>query len=529
MKKATLATKWMKRGLLAGMITLAGLAGAQVAEPVGDVVGVVQRAQEREAEQWELREQLDEIFDDPAFAPSFWGIRVEKLDGTVLYDRDSSKAFIPASNMKLVTTAAILELLGPDHTFETRLEARGPIENGILKGDLVIVGSGDPSFGTWRKEDVPDAEELMKQWAQAIKEAGITQVNGAVVGDGRVFTEEYFSTDWEYSDLPFWYAAGTSGLQVYENVFRFTTAPGKEEGDLATLTFQPDTGYFTYENEILTVAEGGKKDADIVHRNPENNHVRFGGTVPLGTKPFEQRGSVWDGARYTATLLLEALDREGINVRGGAVNVRDINAERIDKDMEVKLVATQVSPPASELIKIINKPSHNFYADSYLRVLGKKFKDVGDYKTGAEVVKEWMEGIGIQDVDHFRMYDGSGLARRNYIKPMQFVDLLRHMHGREELRDLYMESFPISGQELRGRYPDIRMHGRVYGKSGFIGHVRGFSGYIKTVDDETLIFSMMVNALMGSRPLADAAIDKACTILAGVPFEDAAPTGSLSE
>jgi len=468
-----------------------------------------------------LQAQLAAAFDAPGFSNAFWGVRVERLNGEVLFDRNGDKEFIPASNMKLYTTATALDLLGPDFTYETRLDAVGTIADGRLDGALVMVGSGDPSFGSWHLPDGSDSRTVLRLWVEKVKAAGIREIAGDIIGDGRYFTDDYYSSTWEYGDLPFWYATGSSGLAIEENCFRFTTAPGTAEGAPALLTLLPDTTYVTPENEMKTGAAGARTNADIVWRNPESNVVRFEGTIAVDRQPFEQRGSIWDGAHYAAHLFKETLEREGVRVDGEARNIRSLAAtdlQRIDTaDDDVrKTLATYASPPLGELIAIVNKPSHNFFADQLLRTLGKIKKGEGSFRAGAEVVEEWLASIGAPAPDTLKMSDGSGLARRNVVQPRQTCALLRHIASQDRLRQVFYDSLPIAGVDgtIRRRMTAPPVKGNVHAKTGFITRARALSGYVTDADGEMLVFSMMANQFTVPVSEANGLQDKACEMLA---------------
>ncbi len=467
-----------------------------------------------------LRADLGELFADPDFANAFWGVRVERLNGRVLYDQNGCKEFVPASNMKLYTTAAALELLGPDFTYETRLEAVGTINaQGLLEGDLVIVGSGDPSFGSWHLKGGGDSRELLRSWAEQVKAAGITGIQGDIIGDGRCFTDEYYSDTWEYGDLPYWYATGSSGLAIEENCFRFRSAPGPNVGDKAILTLIPETDYITVVNDTVTTESGASTNLDIVWRNPESNTVRFARQIAIDKKPFEQRGSVWDGPRYTAFLFREALERGGTSVSGEALNILSLgDPGRIDNTAASRrrVIATYTSPPLKELIAIVNKPSHNFFADQILRTLGMKYRGRGSFAAGAEVIQDWLGTIGAPEPGALRMSDGSGLARRNIVQPGQTCALLRHMYQEESLRQVFYDSLPIAGVDgtIRGRMRGTAAEGNVHAKTGFITRARALSGYVTDAGGQILVFSMMANQFTVPVSEANAIQDQACEILA---------------
>ena len=467
----------------------------------------------------ELNQELDFIFDDPQFEHSIWGVRIEKLDGEVIYDRNGNKNLIPASNMKIYTTAAALDILGADFQYETRLEAQGNITpDGLLEGSLVIVGSGDPSLGSWHIDNNTGSYVLLKTWVDNVKQAGIKEISGDIIGDGRVFSDDYYCLNWDIEDIFYWYGTGSSGLAIEENCFRFTTAPGKKVGDKAIITIDPDTKYIKIENEVITANPNGPKTADIVWRDPESDIVRFAGAIPVNAKPFMQRGSVWDGTLYTATLFKEALEKESVKVNGIARNIRDIPDPEMNLNSEEKrtLLATYISPPLSELIAVVNKPSHNFFADQILRTLGCHAGDEGSFKEGAKVVKKWLKKIGAPNADSFLMQDGSGLARRSFVEPAQICSILRYMINKEETGKYFYDSLPIAGVDgdLKNRMKSAPTKGNVHAKTGFISHVRSLSGYVTAANGEMLVFSMIANNFTVPVSHANKLHDKACRILA---------------
>ncbi|HOE63151.1 MAG TPA: D-alanyl-D-alanine carboxypeptidase/D-alanyl-D-alanine-endopeptidase [Candidatus Sumerlaeota bacterium] len=478
------------------------------------------RNKQPQSQRSSIKQSLDNVFDVPEFADSLWGVCVQKLDGETLYDYNGNKWMLPASNMKIYSGAAALDILGENFRYETRLEAIGSIgENGSLKGHLLITGSGDPSLGSWHIKDWNGSAALLKSWAEELKKKGIQSVEGNIIGDGRYFTDEYYCDAWEIDDIPYWYSAGSSGLAIEENCFRFTLAPGKKVGDKALLTLNPGTQYVTVINEVITKEPGSGSTGDIVWRGTDSNVIRFAGTVALDAKPFTQRGSVWDGACYTAFLLKEALQREGIAVAGKARNIRDLpDAASIDKTpaSEKILIAVHQSPPLSDFLPLVNKISHNFFADHLLRTIGRRVKGQGDFKSGADAVKAWLKKIGAPNAEKLVMEDGCGLSRRDFVQPRQTCAILRYMYNKETLRKTYYESLSFGGVdgELKYRMSQPPLYRNVRAKAGYIAYTRCLSGYVKNADGEILVFSMMCNQLRREVNTADKLIDAACKILA---------------
>ena len=463
-----------------------------------------------------LQRQLDALFDDPRFSEAYWGVRVETLNGNILYDRLGHKQFIPASNLKVFTTAAALERLGPDFTYETRLNAVGPIGgDGTLNGSLVIVGSGDPSLGAWHPDEEQNSRQLLASWVEQIKAAGIRRIAGDIVGDGRCFTEEFIGPHWEYYDLPFWYSAGSSGLAMEENAFRCYILPTKV-GEPAFIEIVPQTAYITLINATRTVEAGGVSNADSTNCQVEGNTVKFAGTIAMD-KPFiRERAAIWDGARYAAFLLQEALERGGVSVAGRAVNIRDLDNPASLDAAEARTLAVYASPPMSELVKVVNKPSHNFFADQILRTMGLQRRGVGSFDAGVEEVRAWLAEIGVPQTHAIQMFDGSGLARDNLIQPRQMCHVLRHMARPGPGRAEFVDSLPVAGVDgnLARRMTEPPTRGNVRAKTGYISNARTLSGYVTHAGGQQLVFALMCNQYTVPTREVNEVQDRTCVILA---------------
>jgi D-alanyl-D-alanine carboxypeptidase/D-alanyl-D-alanine-endopeptidase (penicillin-binding protein 4) len=463
-----------------------------------------------------LQETLDYLFHTPEFQNAYWGVKIQSVDrGDVLYSLREGKGFLPASNMKLYTTSAALALLGPDFRYETPIYYRGTIDaGGVLNGDVIIVGSGDPSIsGRYRKEIT--TEQILDEWVRAFRDLGVTKITGDIVGDDDCFDDSPLAGSWENDDLSYWYATGSSGLAINDNCYSFTITPGEAVLTPATLTVDPVTSYLTIINDVLTTGSTAFPHIDW-HREMTSNVIRFFGSIPMEGRPYSQFASVYNGTLYTTTLFREALERGGIEVLGRASDIDDYpdKAERFSSD-RFTLVHTHVSPPLSEIIAIVNKPSQNFYADQLVKTLGYRFKSEGSFRKGAEVVVEFLRSIGVGDVDGFMMVDGSGLSRWDLVQPRYTVALLDYMI-RQPYGRLFYDSLPIAGVDgtIGRRMRGTLAEGNVHAKTGFITRVRSLSGYVRTMDNELLVFSMMANNYTVPTRLANQQQDRACELLA---------------
>jgi D-alanyl-D-alanine carboxypeptidase/D-alanyl-D-alanine-endopeptidase (penicillin-binding protein 4) len=354
-----------------------------------------------------------------------------------------------------------------------------------------------------------------------VKSTGIRTITGDIIGDGRCFTPEFYSEYWNYGDLHFWYGSGTSGLAIEENAYRVTIRPGRKVGDAGLLEIIPATSYFTIINETRTVEAGGASTADSVPCQAEGNTRRFVGPIALDKPEINERGSVYDGAAYAAHLCGEELQRQGVQVKGRPLNIRmlaDGDRDRIDKAESAgrQLLASTISPSLRDLVKVVNKPSHNFFADQIVRTVGLRRCGTGDYASGAKAVRDWLADIGAPQPEAFQMRDGSGLARGNAFQPRQMCHVLRHMRNSSKAAASFVESLPIGNVDgtLSERLADAATKGNVKAKTGFISSVRCLSGYVTDADGEELVFSMMCNQYVVPTSEVNASQDHACKILA---------------
>ncbi len=469
-----------------------------------------------------LAQRLDAIFDAPKWESARWGVMVQDVETSeVLYQRDAEKSFMPASNMKLYTTAASLASLGADYRFETKIYATGTTDTeGTLKGNIYIVGSGDPSISGRYLEDKPTTA-ILTEWADAISSMGIRRIEGDIIGDDDIFDDSALAGTWSVSYLQEWYAAENSGLAMNDNCWDINVHVGErpERGlrPVAKPVTRSENGKHVYlglEDPLQTkyynisIAElevepnddpptsAPEEEARFnIERNYESNNIQLSGSIEEDSAPAHEWGSISNGTLFTATLVKEELERKRINVSGNAVDVDEMDKQvaQYVKANPGTLVHTHVSPPLSKILAIVNKPSQNFYADMLLKVVGAKTHGLGTWNNGEKVVEDLLTTAGVES-SSLNMSDGSGLSRMNMVAPRQTVALLNYMQNRPDFA-VFEASLPIMGVDgtLKSRMAGTPAEGNVKAKTGTIGMVRALSGYMTANNGHRLVFSMMAN------------------------------------
>ena len=457
-----------------------------------------------------LQSDLTSIFQAPAFSNAIWGVLVRSLKtGDTLFALNPRTLLMPASNMKVVTMATAAETLGWDRTFKTTVLAAGPIEQGILKGDLVIVGSGDPSFGGRPAA----AGAIFETWAAELRAKGISTIQGRIIGDDRTFEPQGLGTGWTWDDLPASYATPTGALNFNENTVQVTIKPGLAVGDFAQIEARPGASGLRIDSTVRTVAKDGTANIDL-DRFGGSAVLHVSGTVPLGRAPIVRTASVDSPTTLFVGALRQTLSASGIAVSGDAVDVRSL-AALPDLGHAVPILV-YTSAPLAQIGKVTLKVSQNLYAETLLRLMGCAAPTVpcttqAGLKTVQQVLKDW--GVAPET---YVMVDGSGLSRYNYLTPEVLVSILTHVQADSRLRDSFVDALPIAGVDgtISSRMRDTKAQGNARAKTGSIANARALSGYVTSADGEPLVFSILVNNFNVPQADADRVIDRAVVRLA---------------
>ncbi len=477
----------------------------------------------------EVKTALDGIFQQDEFRNARWGVLVCEANSTVpLYDMDSNKSFVPASNMKLYTTAAATDILGADWCWKTEFCTFGKVKDGVLHGDLVWVGSGDPTFSGRMMKDT-QTTAILRGVAAELKKAGVRCITGNVIIDDSYLGKEDFPESWPWGDMAEWYSTESGAVAVNDNCWDATVVPGKTVGSkVAIKRVFPTTNYATFVNDVTTTIakkDGGKNTLRYL-RGQDNNIVHFFGEVPIDTEEYKEYGSLRFGEKLAATEFRAALRAEGIRVAGRALVLADLPKKKraaLCSANNRKVLYTRVSPPLRTVISFINKPSQNYYADMLCRTLARTQGFDGSWETCEPTLVKWLhDKVGV-DTYGFAMRDGSGLSRRNMVTPHLTVELLRYLNNvaAPANRKAFYDSLPIAGVDgsIAGRMKDTAAAGNCHAKTGYIGHMRTLSGYVDDKSGHRWIFSMMINNYVTETSSANDAQDKAVEYLANLEGE----------
>jgi D-alanyl-D-alanine carboxypeptidase/D-alanyl-D-alanine-endopeptidase (penicillin-binding protein 4) len=446
-----------------------------------------------------LTRALDRRLDSPPFHRHHWGILVADERGRVLYARDANRFFTPASTAKLVVTAAAALLLPPDFTVRTSVYAGGPVQEGVLRGNLVLYGRGDP---TWSRRCYgvdssvagscePDPMWALRRLADTLKVRGLRSVAGDVIGDGSWFDPPLVHPAWENYDLNWWYAAPISGLGFNDNSVDLTWGAGVEIGSSPVITFAPAVAPVTLENRAVTVPGDSGTTIDFF-RDPGTLRIRAEGKVAHTGRGRTEYFALPDPNYYAAVALRAALTDAGIAVRGTARSTTD----------SLAFAAARATPPLAEVasrplrdwIYPVLNSSQNWFAEMLLRQLGRRFGRAGSWREGLTVERAVLHDSLRVDSAQVVLVDGSGLAGSNLMTPSALVQVLQAMR-RHPSGEPFRAALPRAGERgsLLNRFGGTAAQGRVVAKPGTITRVNALAGFLELDGERTVTFAILVN------------------------------------
>lgn len=446
-----------------------------------------------------LKYDIDTVLSDSIFIPSRASVKVVSLEtGETLYARDPKLLFRPASNMKLLTSAACINGLGRDFLFKTSVYADSVSPDGVLLGDIYLKGFGDPHLKTSHLDSL----------ARILKSSGLNIATGDVVGDVTYFDDLYWGSGWMWDDEPYSDEMFITPLSVNSNCVKVKVEPGIVAGDSAIVSIEPQTEYVMLMNFARTVTDTVIQPLKVTRLfKQRSNIIIVEGQILTGSSLREELLSVWRPELYATQLFKEALNRAGIPVRGRA-RVGTISAFANE--------VTHHERRFDSIVVNLNKISDNLAAENALKTLAAVKRGIpGNALNGIYLVNEFLSTLGI-DTTGYLMVDGSGVSHYNLLTTEMLVQLLVGMYNRPDLFPLFYESLPIAGVDgtLRGRMKAMAAEGNVRAKTGTISGVSSLSGYVKTRENEALAFSIMMQNFIKPNRLYREAQDLIANLLA---------------
>jgi D-alanyl-D-alanine carboxypeptidase/D-alanyl-D-alanine-endopeptidase (penicillin-binding protein 4) len=440
---------------------------------------------------------LSSIFSASLFDRSFWSVLVRPASsGDDLFSLNAGKLMMPGSVMKIVTAAAAAEHFGWNHQFETKVVTTAPLEDGTLRGDLVVVGGGDPGIS-----ERSDATGQLKALAQDIRRAGVERIEGGIVGDDDLFDDRGLGDGWTLDNLPYGYSAAVSALEYNEGSADIIILAGASPGAPVTVQVRPEGHSLQIDNRLVTAAESASASLTM-RRAPGSSRLLLQGQIPAKAPPLVRTASVDNPTHFFASALRHALTAEGIEVVGDAIDIDDFESK---PDLtNARTLSTRRSSPLRDLVASMMRVSQNQYAEILLKAAGGR-------RTVQQVLTSW----SIPD-ESYVVVDGSGLSRYNYVSSDAVVRILQILREDPKHAPVFAGTLAVAGRDgtLARRLAGTVAEGKVRAKTGTVDNVRAIAGYVETADGEALVFSIIANNFTTPGSVIDAAADKALIRLA---------------
>lgn len=442
--------------------------------------------------------EINKILKEPALKHATVGIVVaDAKTGVPVFELNPHQLVIPASTMKLVTTATALELLGAGYRFETKIGYTGTIdESGVLNGNLVVVSGGDPTLGSAYFCQAGERTHFLDEWVAAVQRSGIKKITGKLVLDASVYETEEVPPTWVWGDIGNYYGAGANAFTVFDNLFTITFSSGKTGELTKIIGTDPSPAGLEIDNRV--VAADSNSDQAYVYGSPMDKKRIIRGTIPKEQQAFSIKAAIPDPAAFFGNEMLKNLKTAGIEIDEFIIG-GDTTA--------IKTITTHHSPALSDIVKIINHESVNLFAEHLLLQLSAGISTVATREESVNRLQQFWKERGLATSEIF-MEDGSGLSHYNSVSPAFLTSVLVEMKKGKNSA-VFAESLPVAGEGTLSSFSEVTFPAATLrAKSGSLTRVRCYAGYIKTESEKELAFTIMLNNFSGSQSKIRAEIEK---------------------
>lgn len=450
-----------------------------------------------------FQDEVKTLLQKPEYRNATVGIVVaDATTGERIYELNPEQLMIPASTLKIITTATSLEMLGADFRFETKLGITGDVnENGVLSGNLVVISGGDPTLGSAFFNQDENKNRFFDEWVTQMKQSGIKEIAGNVVLDGSRFETEETPPTWVWGDIGNYYGANANAFTVYDNLFTITFRSGKAGEKTEIIKTEPEIRDLEIDNRVL--ASEINSDQAYVFGSPMDNKRIIRGTIPKEKAAFSIKAAIPNPARLFGIQFMNALQTAGVKVSGNVIE---------DQVENVKVIFAHRSPFLAEIVKTVNHESVNLFAEHLLLKLSAEKTGIGSREKSIGIVQQFWQERGLNAASLF-MEDGSGLSHFNAVSPAFLNSVLLEMKNSKNSA-LFIETLPGAGEGTLSSFSTEKFPGNALrAKSGSMTRVRCYAGYLKTVSGKEVVFTIMFNHFSGSQSKLRAEIENLLSIL----------------
>lgn len=439
-----------------------------------------------------IHNTINSILAKPSMEFASMSISVYDLDAdSAIVEHNSKSSLVPASTMKLFSTAVSLAKLGSYKSFKTHLYYQGEIDsNCVLNGDIIIVGGGDPTLGSKFFNNENTKRDFLKKWSDEISQLGIDSIHGNIIADASYYSDEMVPGTWAWVDMGNYYGAGPTGITIFDNTMKLIFKSGMNAGDSTwIIRTEPSIPNLKIDNQVIS--SNVNSDNAYVYGAPYSLNRYVTGTIPKNRSEFEVKASMHHPAMILSIEMKNMLDSFDIKVSGHCHTSRDISKSLIKDDSWIE-ISTISSPTLNRIVYMINHHSVNLFAEHLVLELGRKTYGNGSTGSGTAAITNYLSKY--MNTSGLTIADGSGLSRFNAVSAYHFTQLLRFMKKSKYYKSFY-NSLPIAGKSgtLSSIGKGTYIQGKLRAKSGTMSRVKSYAGYVKSKSGKNLAFAIISN------------------------------------